>query len=169
MLAALAMASGLLGAACERPPSADSLREWTPGDHRSADDDRGPQGQGQMGRQMPMQRPAPGGQAPAPRGDGTSPATPERGRDENDDVASLVDLTWRTQCTSCHGPMGRGDGQMGPMLHAPDLTRADWQSKVTDAEMGATIKGGRDKMPSFNLPDPVIRGLVARIRQTKAP
>jgi cytochrome c oxidase cbb3-type subunit 3 len=64
--------------------------------------------------------------------------------------------------------MGRGDGQMGAMLHASDLTRSDWQSKVTDAEMAATIKGGKDKMPRFDLPDPVIKGLVARIRQLKA-
>ena len=79
-------------------------------------------------------------------------------------MAQLVDLTWRQQCTSCHGPMGRGDGQMGPMVQAPDLTRADWQSKVTDAEMAATIKTGRNEMPRFDLPDPVLSGLVARIR-----
>ena len=64
--------------------------------------------------------------------------------------------------------MGRGDGQMGPMVQAPDLTRADWQSKVTDAEMVATIKCGRNRMPSFNLPDPVLSGLVARIRSLQA-
>jgi cytochrome c oxidase cbb3-type subunit 3 len=57
---------------------------------------------------------------------------------------------------------------MGAMLHAPDLTRSDWQSKVTDAQLAATIKGGKDKMPKFDLPDPVIQGLVARIRQLKA-
>ncbi len=93
---------------------------------------------------------------------GNRPAGP-RGTD----VASLVDLAWRTQCTSCHGPMGKGDGERGPMLHAPDLTRADWQSKVTDAEMAATIEGGRDKMPKFALPDVVVQGLVARIRRLK--
>ncbi len=126
--------------ACEQPPSASTLREWTPGDHHSADDDRA-----QSGSQMAAAQPAAKG----------------------NDVAGLVDLTWRTQCTSCHGAMGRGDGQMGPMVHAPDLTRADWQSKVTDAEMAATIKGGKDKMPKFELPDAVIQGLVARIRQLK--
>ena len=143
-LAALAIAALL--AACEQPPSASTLREWTPGDHHSADDDRPQTGQGQQaGNRMA---------AAAPSGRGN-------------DVAGLVDLTWRTQCTSCHGPMGKGDGQMGPMLHAPDLTRADWQSKVTDAEMAATIKAGKDKMPKFDLPDGVLRGLVARIRSLR--
>ena len=133
-------------AACEQPPSASTLREWTAGDHHSADDDRAQTGQtGQSRSQMAAAQPGARG----------------------NDVAGLVDLTWRTQCTSCHGAMGRGDGQMGPLVHAPDLTRADWQSKVTDAEMAATIKAGKDKMPKFELPDPVIQGLVARIRQLK--
>ena len=71
-------------------------------------------------------------------------------------------------CIACHGPTGHGDGQMGPMVQAPDLTRADWQSKTTDAEMAAVIKGGRNRMPSFNFPDPVVAGLVARIRSLQA-
>ncbi len=138
--------SSLLGASagCDRPPAADSLQEWTAADHHSTDDDKlggGAAGQtGQTGR--------PAGSAASAGGD----------------VAQLVDLTWRQQCTTCHGPMGRGDGQMGPMVQAPDLTRPDWQSKVSDAEMAATIKSGRNRMPSFNLPDPVLGGLVARIR-----
>jgi hypothetical protein len=58
---------------------------------------------------------------------------------------------------------------MGPMVQAPDLTRADWQSKVTDVEMAGVIKAGRNRMPSFNLPDPVLGGLVARIRSLGRP
>ena len=84
------------------------------------------------------------------------------------EVAQLVDITWRQQCSSCHGPMGRGDGQMGPMVQAPDLTRPDWQSKVSDAEMAMTIKTGRNRMPRFDLPDPVLQGLVTRIRSLAA-
>jgi cytochrome c oxidase cbb3-type subunit 3 len=64
--------------------------------------------------------------------------------------------------------MGRGDGQIGPMVQAPDLTRTDWQAKVSDGEMATTIRSGRNKMPAFNLPDPVLTGLVARIRSLKA-
>jgi cytochrome c oxidase cbb3-type subunit 3 len=135
--------------ACDRAPSADSLPEWTKSDHHSNDDDKlaaggGPSpGAGQVGR-------------------------PPTGAPAGGDVAQLVDITWRQQCTNCHGPMGRGDGQIGPMVQAPDLTRADWQAKVSDAELAATIKSGRNKMPAFNLPDSVLTGLVARIRSLKA-
>src|SRR5271154_5981220 len=80
--------------ACDRPPSADSLKEWTQADHHSSDDDRASAGGQQVAR----------------------PAT---GAAAGGDVAQLVDLTWRQQCTTCHGPMGRGDGQMGPMVQAP--------------------------------------------------
>jgi cytochrome c oxidase cbb3-type subunit 3 len=128
-------------AACERPPSADSLREWTPGDHHSADDDKL-----QAGAQA----------AAAPRG--------AQGASE---TAQLVEITWRQQCSTCHGPMGRGDGQMGPMVQAPDLTAPDWQSKVTDEQIASTIKSGKNKMPKFDLPDPVLQGLVLRIRSLR--
>jgi mono/diheme cytochrome c family protein len=131
--------------ACDRPPSADSLKEWTPVDHHSTDDDKlGGAASPQSGR-APAASAAAGG-----------------------DLGQLVDITLRQQCTTCHGPMGRGDGQMGPMVQAPDLTRADWQSKISDVEMVATIRAGRNRMPSFNLPDPVLSGLVARIRSLQA-
>jgi cytochrome c oxidase cbb3-type subunit 3 len=129
----------VLALACERPPSPDSLPEWTPGDHHSADDDKLKSG---------MQAQA---QPTGAKGQGT-------------DVAQLVDLAWRQQCSACHGPAGRGDGQMGPMLQVRDLTAADWQSKVSNEEIAATIKSGKNKMPKFDLPDPVVQGLVQRIR-----
>jgi cytochrome c oxidase cbb3-type subunit 3 len=119
---------------CERPPAPESLKEWTPSDHHSQDDDKAATGQVS-------------GSAPKGSGD-----------------AQLVDIAWRQQCSSCHGPMGKGDGQMGPMVQAPDLSRGDWQAKVSDAEMAATIKNGKNRMPKFDLPDTVLRGLVARIR-----
>lgn len=80
----------------------------------------------------------------------------------------LVDVAWRQNCAPCHGPVGRGDGPQGPMVRAPDLTRADWQANITDEEMAATIRKGKNKMPAFDLPDQVIRGLVQRIRAARA-
>ena len=133
---------------CEGPPSAASLREWTPTDHHSTDDDK-LAAQGTQGAQE--------------RGGGTTR------RGAAGDVAQLVDLTWKQQCTNCHGAGGKGDGQMGPMLKAPDLTRADWQKTVTDADLTATIKNGKNRMPKFDLPDPVLAGLVARIRSLREP
>ena len=50
------------------------------------------------------------------------------------------------------------------MVQAPDLTRFDWQSQVTDDEIGQTIRKGRNKMPAFDLPPSVLQGLVQRIR-----
>ncbi len=140
----LTLAGGSAAAGCERPPSADSLQEWSPADHHSTDDDKL------------------GGRGPAP---GQAGAAARRGGE--DDVAQLVDLAWRQQCTNCHGSGGHGDGQMGPMLHAPDLTLADWQSQVTDAEVALIIKSGKNRMPKFDLPDPVLQGLVARIRSLR--
>ena len=122
----------------------ESLAEWKATDHHSSDDDR----RAQQGH-------------PAQQAQGARQST-------GSEVPQLVDLTWRQQCTNCHGPVGKGDGQMGPMLQAPDLTRDDLQSKLTDAEMAALIKRGKDKMPAFNLPDAVLQGLVARIRQLRA-
>jgi cytochrome c oxidase cbb3-type subunit 3 len=141
--AAICAALALLlafAAGCDRPPSADSLKEWTQSDHHSTDDDKL-----SMGAQVP---------AAASKGG---------------DVAQLVDITWRQQCSTCHGPMGRGDGQMGPMVQAPDLTRAAWQASLSDAEMAAIIRTGRNRMPAFGLPDTVLSGLVARIRSLRAP
>jgi mono/diheme cytochrome c family protein len=167
----LALLSGL---ACDRPPSADSLTEWTPADHHSTDDDkRGQEAQGAQ-QSPPRQaaaavvKRAPRAQAaaqtPAQAGGTGAPEATSAGAGEG---AQLADLAWRQQCSTCHGATGRGDGQLGPMVRAPDLTREDWQSRVTDAEIAATIKHGKGKMPNFDVPDSVIEGLVARVRAAR--
>lgn len=76
----------------------------------------------------------------------------------------LVELTWRNQCQSCHGPTGHGDGPQGPMVKAQDLSREDWQSKISDAEIAAVIANGKGRMPKFELPAEVVSGLVVRVR-----
>ena len=53
------------------------------------------------------------------------------------------------------------------MVKAADLTNEEWQAKVTDAQLAASIKNGKDKMPKFDLPDAVVAGLVLRIRATR--
>lgn len=140
-----AAALTLLALGCEAPPSPASLKEWTPADHHSNDDDKLPPNGGQ------------GAAAPAGR------------RSPSGDVAQLVDITWRQQCSQCHGSGGRGDGPTGPMVRAPDLTRAEWQKSVTDAELAATIKNGKNRMPKFDLPEAVLQGLVKRIRTLREP
>jgi cytochrome c oxidase cbb3-type subunit 3 len=141
--AASAACLALAGAssACDRPPSAGSAKEWTPVDHHSQDDDKAQGAQGAQGSR-------PGGS-------------------KSDDAVQLVDIAWRQQCATCHGPSGKGDGPMGAMMQAPDLTRAAWQTKASDADIAAVIQSGRNKMPKFDLPEPVVRGLVARIRSLR--
>jgi mono/diheme cytochrome c family protein len=80
----------------------------------------------------------------------------------------LLDMAWRKNCATCHGSAGRGDGPQGAMARAPDLSRADWQEKVTDDEIAATIRNGKNKMPKFDLPDQVVSGLVQRVRAFRA-
>src|SRR5512133_2209632 len=115
------------------------VREWSPNDHD---------------------------QAPSTLGT-TNPRAPTSARPGAE--IDLVQLAWEKNCTSCHGSRGRGDGPQGPMLRAADLTRAEWQDRVTDAEIAETIRKGRNKMPAFDLPPQVLQGLVLRIRASKRP
>ncbi len=149
-LAFALLALSVAAAACDRPPAADGLREWTAADHdrNDAKEKSGAQAAGQRGPQ------------PAPRGSGG-------GGGDNNGAAVLIEATWKAQCLRCHGPIGHGDGPEGPMYKPADLTNADWQDKVQDADIAATIKNGKNKMPKFELPDSVVQGLVARIRASR--
>jgi mono/diheme cytochrome c family protein len=80
---------------------------------------------------------------------------------------TLIDVAWRRNCAPCHGAVGHGDGPQGPMVRAPDLTRAEWQAKISDEEMATIIREGKNKMPKFDLPDQVVQGLVQRIRAAR--
>src|SRR4051794_19677538 len=128
-LIAMPASFALLG--CDRAPSADGLKDWTPADH---DGEKRQPGANQ-----------------GPKGDaGGAPA--------------LVEIAWRNQCNSCHGPAGHGDGPQGPMFKAADLSRPEWQDKIKDEEIAAAITNGKGRMPKFELPEPVVQGLVARVR-----
>jgi cytochrome c oxidase cbb3-type subunit 3 len=132
---------GLGIVACDRAPG--GAREWTAADH----DQAASPGQAAQVTARPS-----GQRAPVAAVD-----------------PGLIDLAWQRNCSRCHGARGRGDGPEGAMLKSPDLTRADWQAKVTDAELAEVIRKGRNKMPAFDLPPKVIEGLVRRIRLNRAP
>jgi cytochrome c oxidase cbb3-type subunit 3 len=140
----LTLSSALLAAACNRTPP--DLREWKPDDHDHADEQ-------QKGRAAPAAQGRP--QASAAAAVSANPAV------------TLIEATWKTQCFPCHGPLGRGDGPQGPMVHAPDLTLSEWQDKTTDQQIAQTISTGKNRMPKFDFPPEVLSGLVARIRATK--
>lgn len=133
---AIAISAALALIACDRPPSADGLKEWTPVDHEGEKKQAGPK------------------QGPRGGGGGTP--------------VDMAELTWRQQCSACHGLAGHGDGPQGPMFKPPDLSNAEWQAKVEDAQIAATITNGKGRMPKFDLPEDVVRGLVARVRSLRA-
>lgn len=114
-------------------------QEWTPADH----DNR---------RVLPQRRLLPGD-------DHQPPSKSDQ----------LTEVTWKAQCAGCHGPRGRGDGPMSPMVQAKDLSAADWQDSVTDAAMAEIVKKGKGRMPAVNLPDPTIQKLVALVRTFRRP
>jgi mono/diheme cytochrome c family protein len=132
-----------LGAAgCDRAPSATGLPEWKPADHD---------------QEMTGGGTANGQQAPPPKSSGGAPRA----------AVSPVDVAWQQACATCHGMGGHGDGPSGPMVNAPDLTRADFQDKASDDDIAAVIANGKNKMPKFGLSDPVVKGLVAKIRSLR--
>lgn len=50
-----------------------------------------------------------------------------------------------TQCASCHGTTGKGDGKMAAMMNPPkpsDLTDASWKHGSTDGEIFTLIRDG---------------------------
>ena len=143
---ALLVAAAALATACDQPPSADRLAEWKPADHDRREENSNPKLQaGSIGSAAPKNQPQSAAQQ----------------------AATLVEVTWQNQCASCHGTIGHGDGPQGPMVKARDLTAEQWQAAVTDDQIVSAIKNGKNKMPKFDLPDAVVKGLVARIRATR--
>jgi cytochrome c oxidase cbb3-type subunit 3 len=142
----LVLALGGLGG-CERPPSASGLQEWAPADH-----DRAEEQSSQANRPT-----APPAKAAGERGDAGGGGGNQ----------TLIEATWEQACSPCHGPVGHGDGPNGPMVNAPDITRPDLLAQITDEGIAAQIKNGKNRMPKFDLPEPVVRGLVARIRANR--
>jgi cytochrome c oxidase cbb3-type subunit 3 len=84
--------------------------------------------------------------------------------ESNHGLDDVTIVAWQQNCTNCHGPLGRGDGPQGQLVHAADLSRPDWQASISDEAIADTIRQGRGRMPAFNLPDATITRLVALIR-----
>ena len=78
-------------------------------------------------------------------------------------------------CSTCHGTSGKGDGAAGAQLDPKprDMSSAEWQKSVTDAQIEKVILGGGpaiDKSPSMP-PNPdlqakpqVVKALRAQVR-----
>ena len=116
-------------------PDRGEVREWQAADHE--------------GSGAPQQR----------RGQEKPPATKE------DTSSALAETIWRKNCATCHGMAGRGDGPQGSMVGAKDLTSDEFLGAISDEGIVDSIKKGKNRMPAFpDLPEPVLKGLVKRIR-----
>jgi mono/diheme cytochrome c family protein len=85
-------------------------------------------------------------------------AAPLRGQG---DAASL----YKTKCSACHGPDGKGNTPVGKNLGIRDFASPEVQ-KETDAELVEITTKGKNKMPAYgsSLKDSQIKDLVAYIR-----
>lgn len=89
-------------------------------------------------------------------------STPEEAR------ARAGAVLFRMQCAPCHGASGQGDGPAAAEMSPPDLTRADFHERSTDAVIAATIRSGRGAMPAFTeIDEPGIAALVAHVRSLR--
>lgn len=153
----LAVLMILAATGCDRTPTAEGLPEWKPSDHdRLAN--------AAQERAQPQRQPQPPPAQPEPRGADAGPR-PDAGSSAGSmSTEELADVAWKSQCSTCHGPSGRGDGPQAPMLYPPDFSSKDWQAQRTDAQLAASIVNGKNKMPKFELPERVVTALVARVR-----
>ena len=61
---------------------------------------------------------------------------------------------YTTQCSTCHGPSGKGDGSVASAIDLPkpsDLTDANWKHGATDGELFTVISDGATgtSMPAY--------------------
>jgi mono/diheme cytochrome c family protein len=82
-----------------------------------------------------------------------------------DDVGSL----YNKKCAECHGKDGRAKSFRGKLLHARDLTDAEWQQRVSDERIYNSISNGKGKMPAFGkkLSEAEINSLAKYVRDLK--
>lgn len=82
------------------------------------------------------------------------------------DAATL----YRNSCASCHGSNGKAKTFKAKFNGAKDLTKPEWQDKVSDAHIFNVISNGKAKMPSFGKKFSLseIEALVAFIRRLRS-
>ncbi|HEU4539046.1 MAG TPA: cytochrome c [Polyangiaceae bacterium] len=124
------------------------VREWKASDHEQPEH-------------------APPERQPQGRRQGSPAQVPAQASANPDATATLVELAWKSNCFTCHGPEGKGNGPTGPLVKASDLTRPDWQAATSDEQIAAVIRAGKGKMPKFDLPPDIVVGITKRIRALK--
>lgn len=82
------------------------------------------------------------------------------------DAKALFD----SKCAKCHGNDGRASSfKARHIIHARDLTNAEWQNDVSDERIFNSISNGKGKMPSFkkDLSEDQIDALVTYVRRLR--
>ena len=81
-----------------------------------------------------------------------------------DETADL----YKSKCSVCHGPDGKGETAMGKKLGVRDFHSAE-VSKQSDTELFKITKEGKNKMPSYNgkLTDDQIKSLIKYVHSLK--
>jgi mono/diheme cytochrome c family protein len=76
---------------------------------------------------------------------------------------------YRNSCASCHGSDGKAKTFKAKFNGAKDLTKPEWQEKVSDAHIFNVISNGKAKMPSFGKKFSLseIEALVAFVRRLR--
>ena len=80
-------------------------------------------------------------------------------------VAQDAPATYKTKCSVCHGPDGKGGTAVGKKLGARDFASPEVQ-KQSDDQLTAIINDGKNKMPAFkkSVKPELAKDLVAFIR-----
>ncbi len=77
---------------------------------------------------------------------------------------------WSSQCASCHGREGRGDGPAATVARPPDMTTASFQSAHTDEQLATSILRGKSgTMPAFGTLRPEAVSVLARLVRSFGP
>lgn len=100
------------------------------------------------------------GATPAP----ARPVSPDEAR------AQAGAALFRMQCAACHGARGLGDGPAARGVVPPNLTTAELQDRVQDADIATIIRDGRGAMPGFGstIDESGIAALVVHVRSLRA-
>jgi Cytochrome C oxidase, cbb3-type, subunit III len=64
--------------------------------------------------------------------------------------STRMDTLYLQRCVSCHGPTGRGDGQMAASLPLPVPDFRDTVERKSNGQMRRIITEGKGMMPAFD-------------------